>query len=66
MTRQELIEHWTQIILSVFKAEDKLREELQEILEANMNNKEHGAELYCRAIAAEIVSKLTDEQIAEL
>lgn len=67
MTREELIEHWaTDVVPAVFAAEDKLREELQEILEANMNNKEHGAELYCRAIAAEIVSKLTDEQIAEL
>ena len=67
MTRQELIEHWaTDVVPAVFAAEDKLREELQEILEANMNNKERGAHLYYKAIAEEIASKLTDEQIAEL
>lgn len=67
MTREELIEHWaTDVVPAVFAAEDKLREELQKILKVNEDNKEHGAELYCRAIATEIVSKLTDEQIAEL
>ena len=67
MTREELIEHWaTDVVPAVFVAEDKLREKLHEILEANVNNKVHGAELYFRAIAVEIVSNLTDEQIAEL
>ena len=67
MTRQELIEHWaTDVIPAVFAAENNIRPELKQILADNEDNKKKGAELYCHAIAAEIVSKLTDEQIAEI
>ncbi len=67
MNREELIEHWaTDVVPAVFAAEDNIREELQEILEANMNNKQKGAKLYCRMIAEEIVSHTSDDELAQL
>ena len=67
MTREELIEHWaTNVVPAVFKAEDKLHPQLKVMLEQHKDDKAEGAKLYCRMIAEEIVSKLTDEQIAEL
>lgn len=67
MTREELIEHWaTDVVPDVFVAEDKLRPKLKQILDDNKDDKERGAYLYCKAIAEEMASTLTDEQIAEL
>lgn len=67
MTREELIEHWaTDVVHAVFAAEDKLSPQLRVMLEQHKTDKDKGAELYCRMIAEEIVSKLTDEQIADL
>ena len=67
MTREELITHWAEdIIPAVFKAEDKLRPQLKEVLEKYKDNKEKAAEIYSRMIAEEIVSHTSDEEIAEL
>ena len=66
MTRQEAIEHWTQIIPSVFKAEDKLRPQLKAMLEQHKDDKAEGAKLYCRMIAEEIVSHTSDDELAKL
>lgn len=66
MNREELIEHWAAgIIPAVFKAEDNIRPKLQQILDEHKEDKEKGAYLYCRAIAEEIVSKITNKQIEE-
>ena len=66
MTRQEAIEHWTHIIPSVFKAEDKLRPQLKAMLEQYKDNQAEGAKLYCRMIAEEIVSHTSDDELAQL
>ncbi len=66
MTREELIEDYRFVVISVFKAEDKLRPQLKEVLEKYKENKEKAAEIYSRMIAEEIVSHTPDEEIAEL
>jgi hypothetical protein len=66
MTREELIEQYRFVVISVFKAEDKLRPQLKEVLEKYKDDKEKAAEIYSRMIAEEIVSHTTDEEIAEL
>lgn len=67
MTREEMIENWQRnIIPAVFKAEDKLRPQLKEVLDKYQDNKEKAAEIYTRMIAEEIVSHTSDEEIAKL
>ena len=66
MTREELIEEYRFVVISVFKAEDKLRPQLKDVLEKYKDDKEKAAEIYSRMIAEEIVSRTTDNQIAEL
>ena len=66
-TREEIIKHWQEYIIpTVFRAEDKLRPQLKEVLEKYKDDKEKAAEIYSRMIAEEIVSHTTDEEIAEL
>ena len=66
MTREEMIEEYRFVVISVFKAEDKLRPQLKEVLEKYKDDKEKAAEIYSRMIAEEIVSHTTDEELAEL
>ena len=66
MTREECIEEYRFVVISVFKAEDKLRPQLKEVLEKYKDDKEKAAEIYSRMIAEEIVSQTTDEELAEL
>lgn len=67
MKREELIENWQRnIIPAVFKAEDKLRPQLKEVLDKYQDNKEKAAEIYTRMIAEEIVSHTSDEEIERL
>jgi hypothetical protein len=65
MTREEWIEEYRFVVISVFKAEDKLRPQLKEVLEKYNDDKEKAAEIYTRMIAEEIVSHTSDEEIAE-
>lgn len=66
MTREEIVKHWQgYIIPTVFKAEDKLRPQLKEVLEKYKDDKKKAAEIYSRMIAEEIVSHTSDEEIAE-
>ena len=66
MTREEWIEEYRFVVISVFKAEDKLRPQLKEVLEKYKDNKEKAAEIYSRMIAEEIVSHTPDEELAKL
>lgn len=68
MTRDEAIERWSHIASTVFWAEEKISKEWhQRLKEAPNLSKEEQHKLadeYCQAIAAEIVSKTTDEELA--
>ena len=68
MTREEAIERWSHIANTVFWAENNISEALDARLRAaqGMPKEEQHllADQYCNAIAAEIVSKTTDEELA--
>ena len=68
MTRDEAIERWSNIANTVFWAEEKISKEWhQRLKEAPNLSKEEQHQLadqYCKAIATEIVSKTTDEELA--
>ena len=68
MTREKAIERWSDIASTVFWAQENISEEWYERLKAahTMTKEEQHqlADQYCKAIAAEIVSKTTDEELA--
>ena len=67
MTREAAIKRWEDIIPAVFKAEDKLRPKLDNLLKHREElGVEKTAEMYCTMIAAEIVSQTTDEELSKL
>ena len=70
MTRQEAIERWKFIANSVFWAEEAISEECDERLLAapSMTREEQQqfADEYMTAIATEIVSKTSDEELAAM
>ena len=62
MTRQEYTEHITNIVETVFAAENKLQPELQ----AGLKGRKISPREYCRRIAEEIVSATTDAELEQL
>ena len=70
MTREKLIQRWMDLSATFFFAEDALAKEWNPKLEgAHKLSKDEQHKLamaYCRAVAEEIVGKLTDEQIVKL
>ena len=70
MTRQEAIERWKDIAKTVFFAEEAISKEWNERLHAalSMTNEEQKQFIdeYMTAIATEIVSKTSDEELAEM
>ena len=67
MTREEAIRYWaTEIVPAVFKAEDKLHPQLQQILKDHEDDPTTAAELYAHTIATEILSHTTDEELAKI
>lgn len=67
MTRKELVDHWAEsVIPAVFRAEDKLRDKLKQVLSQHKDDPTTAAEVYTHIIAEEIISKLTDEQISKM
>ena len=68
MTREEAIERWSHIASTVFWAENNISEAWDARLRAapGMTKEEQHllADQYCKAIAAEIVSKTTDEELS--
>ena len=70
MTREKLIQRWMDLSATFFWAEEALAKEWHPKLEgAHKLSKDEQHKLamaYCRAVAEEIVGKLTDEQIVKL
>lgn len=70
MTRQEAIERWKDIAKTVFMAEEAISKEWNERLHAalSMTNEEQQQFIdeYMTAIATEIVSATSDEELAEI
>ena len=69
MTRQEAIERWKDIVSTVFWAEEAVAKEwdvkLREAPGMTKEQQHQLADQYCKAIATEIVSKTTDEELAK-
>ena len=67
MTKEEAIERWADIAETVFWAEENIAQECHDRLSdaPNLNKKEQHklAQDYCHAIAREILSKTTDEEL---
>ena len=70
MTRQEAINRWKELVMVIFRAEENIAKEWDKKLKAapKLNSEEQikFAEDYCRAVATEIVSRTTDEQLEKL
>ena len=70
MTRQQAIDRWRAIIPAVFRAEDKLqgqwRDRLSAAKEMPPGERTRLAEEYVTALATEIVSQTTDEELTKL
>ena len=70
MTREQAINRWKNVVSTVFWAEESISAEWDARLKAapNMTPEEQMkfADDYCKAIATEIVSSTTDEQLAAL
>lgn len=66
MTREQLIQRWEDILPAVFRAEDLLRTKLQAVLLQHKDDPATGAKEYVRMVATEIVSRMSDDDIAKL
>lgn len=68
MTRQQAISRWKDIASAVFWAEENLSKEwnnrLKEAPSLDKEKQHQLADAYLQAIATEIVSKTTDEELA--
>ncbi len=67
MTRQQAIEHWKPIIKTVFAAEDSIIDvwytKLKEAASLPPDEQIRFLDIYLTAVAEEILSKTTDEEI---
>jgi len=70
MTRQEAINRWKGIVSTVFWAEEAIAKEWDEKLIAapsmSKDEQQQFADGYCEAIATEIVSRSTDDELAKI
>lgn len=70
MTREEAINRWADITEAVFWAEERIAMEWDAKLKEAVNKPKDEqyalSKEYCRAVATEIVSKTSDEELAEL
>lgn len=70
MNRKQAIERWEQIIPTVFMAENAIKEKwigrLQAAKDMSAQERHDLSDAYVHAIAVEIVSGTTDEELAEI
>lgn len=70
MTREEAIEHWKPIIRCVFAAANEINDEwydkLHDAIKKSQEEKEKIADEYRTALAAEIVSRTSDEELKNM
>lgn len=65
MTRQEAIEHWKFVVQSVFVAEDRIKDRLDEINKSDLSPEEK-AEKYLRTVAEEVLRGTSDEELEKM
>ena len=65
MTRQEAIEHWAFVVQSVYVAEDRIKDRLNEITKSNLPPEEK-AEKWLKMVAEEVLRGTSDEELEEM
>lgn len=65
MTRQEAIEHWKFVVQSVYVAEDRIKDRLDEINKSNLPPEEK-ADKYLRMVAEEVLRGTSDEELEKM
>lgn len=65
MTRQEAIEHWAFVVQSVYVAEDRIKDRLDEINKSDLPPEEK-AEKYLRMVAEEVLRGTSDEELEKM
>lgn len=70
MTREEAINRWSDIAETVFWAEERIAKQWDSVLRSAKSMTKEGrhelAREYCRAIATEVVSRTSDEELAAM
>ena len=70
MTREEAINRWTDIASTVFWAEERIAKEWDAKLKAapklSKEEQHELAQAYCRAIAVEVLTGMSDEELAKM
>ncbi len=65
MTRQEAIEHWAFVVQSVYVAENRIKDRLDEINKSDLPPEEK-AEKYLRMVAEEVLRGTSDEELEKM
>ena len=65
MTRQEAIEHWKFVVQSVYVAEDRIKDRLDEINKSDLPPEEK-AEKWLKMVAEEVLRGTSDEELEEM
>ena len=65
MTRHEAIEHWKFVVQSVYVAEDRIKDRLDEINKSDLPPEEK-AEKYLRMVAEEVLRGTSDEELEKM
>ena len=65
MTRQEAIQHWKFVVQSVYVAEDRIKDKLDEIDKSDLSP-EDKAEKWLEMVAEEVLKSTTDEEFEKM
>jgi len=65
MTRQEAIQHWKFVVQSVYVAEDRIKDKLDEIDKSDLSP-EDKAEKWLEMVAEEVLKSTTDEELEKM
>lgn len=65
MTRQEAIEHWKFVVQSVYVAEDRIKDRLDEINKSDLPPEEK-AEKWLKMVAEEVLRGTSDEELEKM
>lgn len=65
MTRQEAIEHWAFVVQSVYLAEDRIKDRLDEINKSDLPPEEK-AEKWLKMVAEEVLRGTSDKELEEM
>lgn len=65
MTRQEAIQHWKFVVQSVYVAEDRIKDRLNEINKSDLSPEEK-ADKWLKMVAEEVLRGTSDEELEKM